>query len=57
MFHQLSNVPAGTANLLTFVMLGLITISLLAGPALVYYYWTRRRKMSTEPASPAQHQA
>jgi len=50
----LSNVPAGTANILAYTMLIVVAVFLLAGPAITYYYWKRNKRMKeTAPASPA----
>ena len=49
----LSNVPLGTANVLSYSMLVLVAIFLLSGPAITYYYWKKNRQLkSTPPAAP-----
>ncbi len=52
----LSNVSPATSATLAFVMLGIIVVSLVAGPALVYFYWNKLRKAKVNPAAatPAQ---
>jgi uncharacterized membrane protein len=46
----LSNVPAGTANILSYTMLVVVAIFLISGPAITYYYWRRMKRMKA--ASP-----
>jgi len=46
----LSNVPLGTANLLSYTMLGMVAIFLISGPAITYYYWRKNKRMKA--ASP-----
>lgn len=46
----LTNVPAGTANLLSYTMLVVVAIFLISGPAITYYYWKKNKKMKA--ASP-----
>lgn len=46
----LSNVPLSTADLLSYVMLVLVSIFLIAGAAMAYFLWKKRRE--TNSASP-----
>jgi uncharacterized membrane protein len=46
----LTNVPAGTASLLSYTMLVVVAIFLLSGPIITYYYWKKNKKMKA--ASP-----
>jgi uncharacterized membrane protein len=46
----LSNVPLGTANTLSYVMLAVVAIFLLSGPSITYYYWRKNKRMKA--ASP-----
>lgn len=49
----LSNVPAGTANALSYSMLIVVAVFLISGPALVIYYWRKSKKMkATAPVIP-----
>jgi uncharacterized membrane protein len=41
----LSNVPAGTADILSYTMLVVVAIFLLSGPAVSYYYWKKNKRM------------
>jgi uncharacterized membrane protein len=41
----LTNVPLGTANLLSYIMLVVVAIFLISGPAITYYYWKKNKKM------------
>jgi hypothetical protein len=43
----LTNVPASTANLLSYAMLVVVAIFLLSGPSITYYYWRKNKKMKT----------
>ena len=46
MFNSLlSNVPLGTANLLSYSMILVVAIFLLSGPAITYYYWRKIKRM------------
>jgi hypothetical protein len=46
MFNSLlSNVPLGTANLLSYSMIVVVAIFLLSGPAITYYYWRKNKRM------------
>ncbi len=47
----LSNVPAGTADLLSYSMVVVVAIFLISGPAITYYYWRKNKRMKA--ASPA----
>ena len=59
----LSNVPIGLANTLSSVMLVLVAILLLSGPAMVWYFWKQNKKLKAaqpttgaaqpEPSQPA----
>ncbi len=40
----LSNVPLGTANTLSYLMLVVVAIFLISGPSITYYYWRKTRK-------------
>ncbi|HYB07957.1 MAG TPA: hypothetical protein VEB87_07405 [Nitrososphaerales archaeon] len=46
----LANVPLSTANLLAYVMLGLVTLFLLTSLGIAYYFWRQTKKMKA--ASP-----
>ncbi len=41
----LASVPLGTANLLAYTMLGLISLFLVTGLSIVYYFWRQSKKM------------
>ena len=41
----LSNVPSSTADLLSYSMLVVVSIFLLSGPAITYYYWKKNKRM------------
>jgi preprotein translocase subunit SecG len=41
----LTNVPAGTANLLSYTMLVVVAIFLLSGPIVSYYYWRKSKRV------------
>ena len=41
----LSNVPIGTANILSYSMLIVVAIFLISGPSITYYYWKKSRQM------------
>lgn len=43
----LSNVPSSTADLLSYSMLVVVSIFLLSGPAITYYYWKKNKRMKT----------
>lgn len=47
----LTNVPLGTANLLSYAMLVVVAIFLLSGPAITYYYWRRMKRTKTASAT------
>ena len=49
----LTNVPAGTADILSYSMLIVVAVFLLSGPAITYYYWKKNRSMKA--ASPVGH--
>jgi len=40
----LTNVPASTANLLSYTMLLVVAIFLISGPAISYYYWKKNKQ-------------
>jgi len=46
----LTNVPAGTADVLSYTILVVVAIFLISGPAIIYYYWKKNKKMKA--ASP-----
>ena len=46
----LTNVPAGTANFLSYTMLVVVAIFLISGPIITYYYWRKNKRMKA--ASP-----
>ncbi len=46
----LSNVPLGTANLLSYTMVVVVAIFLIAGPSITYYYWRKSKRMKAAPA-------
>lgn len=41
----LSNVPIGTANILSYSMLIVVAIFLISGPSITYYYWKKSKQM------------
>jgi hypothetical protein len=41
----LTNVPLGTANILSYSMLVVVGIFLVSGPFIVYYYYKKMKKM------------
>ena len=45
----LSNVPLGTANILSYTMLVMVAIFLISGPAVTYYYWRKNKRMKATP--------
>jgi len=47
---SLTNVPAGTADVLSYTILVVVAIFLISGPAITYYYWKKNKKMKA--ASP-----
>lgn len=50
----LSNVPLGTANILSYSMLLVVAVFLLSGPAITYYYWKKNKRMkAASPTGPA----
>jgi len=50
---MLSNVSPGTADLLSYLMLVVVAIFLLSGPA-IYYIFSRKGKKAA-PAGPSDH--
>jgi hypothetical protein len=50
----LTNVSLGTANDLAYLMLVVVAIFLISGPALTYYYWKKiKRLRAASPTGPA----
>jgi uncharacterized membrane protein len=50
----LSNVPLGTADILSYSMLLVVAIFLISGPLITYYYWRKNKKMKAAmPSSSA----
>ncbi len=50
----LTNVPLGTANILSYSMLVVVGIFLLSGPFIVYYYYKKIKKgKATSPTGSA----
>jgi hypothetical protein len=49
----LSNVPPNTADLLSYSMLVIVSIFLLSGPAITYYYWKKNKRMKTSSVAGA----
>lgn len=47
----LSNVSAGTANLLSYLMLVVVAIFLISGPIIVYIYYKKNKKMKAVPTT------
>ena len=45
-----ASIPLGTSNLLAYTMLGLVTLFLVTGLGIVYYFWRQSKKMKA--ASP-----
>ena len=41
----LANVPASTANILSYTMLVVVAIFLISGPSITYYYWKKNKQM------------
>ncbi len=46
----LTNVPLGTANFLSYLMLVMVAVFILSGTVATYYYWRKNKKMKA--ASP-----
>ena len=46
----LTNVPAGTADFLAYLMLVVVAVFLTSGPIVTYYYWRKNKRMKA--ASP-----
>jgi uncharacterized membrane protein len=44
----LTNVPAGTADVLSYLMLVVVAIFLLSGPVVTYYYWRKNKRMKAD---------
>ena len=49
----LTNVPVGTADVLSYSMLIVVAIFLLSGPAITYYYWKKNKKTKAAPPTGA----
>ncbi|GEM_PF-4797542 len=47
----LSNVPLGTANVLADLMLVVVAIFLLSGPAITIYYYRKNKRMKAAPST------
>ena len=47
----LSNVPLGTANTLSYLMVVVVAIFLISGPAITYYYWRKTKRMKAVPST------
>jgi uncharacterized membrane protein len=43
----LSNVPPGTADILSYSMLIVVSIFLVSGPAITYYFWKKNKRMKS----------
>ncbi len=41
----LTNVPTGTADMLSYTMIVVVAIFLISGPAITYYYWRKMKRM------------
>lgn len=42
----LSNVPLGTANVLSYAMLVVVALFLVTAASVTYYYWKKNKKMT-----------
>ncbi len=40
-----TNVPPGTADILSYTILVVVAVFLLSGPAITYYYWKRNKRL------------
>ncbi len=40
----LTNVPVGTADILSYTMIVVVAIFLISGPAITYYYWRKMKR-------------
>jgi hypothetical protein len=50
----LTNVPASTANVLSYAILVVVAVYLISGPLITYYFWKKNKKPSTaQPTEPA----
>jgi len=50
----LTSIPLGTANILAYTMLGLVTLFLLTGLGIAYYLWRQSKRMkATSPTGSA----
>ncbi len=49
----LSNVPAGTANYLSYSMLIVVSVFLISGPLITWYYYRKSKRMKASAASPS----
>jgi hypothetical protein len=45
MSSPLTNVPPGTAEVLSYAILVVVAIFLLSGPAITYYYWKKNKSL------------
>jgi uncharacterized membrane protein len=48
-----TNVPLGTADILSWAMLVVVAIFLLSATGITYYYWKKDKKSKAAPATPA----
>ena len=39
-----TNVPSGTADILSYAILAVVAIFLASGPIITYYYWKKNKK-------------
>lgn len=49
----ITNVPLGTADILSYTMLLVVAIFLTSGPAITYYYWKKSKRMKAAPPAGA----
>lgn len=49
----LTNVPLGTADILSYSMLIVVAIFLVSGPAITYYYWKKSKRVKSVPSTAA----
>jgi preprotein translocase subunit SecG len=45
----LSNVPLGTADILSYAMLVVVAVFLLSAFGISYYYWKKNKRMKAAP--------
>ncbi len=50
--NLLSNVPPATADLLSYLMLGVVAVFLISGPVIVYIYYKKNKKMKAAEPQP-----